>query len=1180
MIKSFIRKIFGDKNKRFLKKLNSTVAKVNALKPKIQSMTDDELKGKTEYFRELIKNGKTLNDILPEVYAVVREVSRRVTGKEHYDEQIYGGIVLHKGMISEMKTGEGKTLVSVLPVYLNALSGHVHVITANEYLAKRDSISMGKIHEFLGLSVGYIYNHMDKEARQAAYRKDITYGTASEFAFDYLRDNGEMSKQDMCQNGYNYAVIDEVDNILIDEAGTPCIISGFAEVELDGERVDLGVYLTMLQKIVGNLSKDHYEIDEKDRAIFLTDDGMSFVEDELKNQELIGKNESLYDFKNKNLQHYMYQLLKANYLFKVNVEYVVEKGKIIIVDESTGRKMYGRQYSDGLHQAIEAKEGVYVNPETQTLASVTLQNYFRMYKKLAGMTGTALTEATEFREIYGLDIVAIPTHRKMIRHDYNDEIYRTFKEKANAISSLVKECVKKQQPVLLGTVSVEKSEVISEVFTQNGIKHNVLNAKNHEKEADIIADAGMPGAVTIATNMAGRGTDIQLGGNPEIILERYIHEQLENGNEPSSDEIEKKKKEIYEEVKKRKEMVLNAGGLYVIGTERHESRRIDNQLRGRAGRQGDKGCSKFFLCLEDDLMRVFGSEKLDGMLQKLGLKEGEVITHPWINKSIEKAQEKVEARNYSIRKNLLKYDEVMNFERGTIYKFRNNIIDSCNFSTSIREIVDSGVMSILNHHISNETNMSELDVTNLQEEFDSIFGSNIVNFESLISLANNKEILKDKVSQEIVKKIEIFENSADSEQLNGMYKRLILRELDKLWRSHLLMTDHLRRSIHFRSYGQKDPLIEYKTESFELFNEMLDMLNLSIAKSVFCNWMAQNGMENGLQDGLQNGLQDGDGFGLSDFNLENLDGMDFSGLEGLENSERSGNSGDASFEEMNGEDFLKNMSKLLEQLKQSASENLDRTGGDVVVDDARAGAGKSGGDAAIEGRAANGSDGVLTSADSNDRSLSSADSLQGDERNAVGNELSAEDFSPEKFAEFMKGMFGDFSSESDMNDENDEGSDVENDAADIEMINDADTSENIHKVDTSNLGKNNLGNKHLGRDHLGQGANTISNATSNTSLNAKFVSDTKQKSMSSSANSKQSVSSKDSLKFSGKEEKNIKKNLEKDVENNIDSKKNDSKSKADELRSVNENLKNAVKISEGVEDLAKDLLKKNNNNKK
>lgn len=1123
MIKSFIRKIFGDKNKRFLKKLNSTVAKVNALRPKIQSITNDELKGKTQYFRELIKNGKTLNEILPEVYAVVREVSRRVTGKEHYDEQVYGGIVLHKGMISEMKTGEGKTLSSVLPVYLNALSGHVHVITANEYLAKRDSVSMGKIHEFLGISVGCIYNHMDKEARQAAYRKDVTYGTASEFAFDYLRDNGEMSKQDMCQNGYNYAVIDEVDNILIDEAGTPCIISGFAEVELDGESVDLGVYLSMLQKIVGNLSKDHYEIDEKDKAIFLTDDGMSFVEDELKNQELIGKNESLYDFKNKNLQHYIYQLLKANYLFKVNVEYVVEKGKIIIVDESTGRKMYGRQYSDGLHQAIEAKEGVYVNPETQTLASITLQNYFRMYKKLSGMTGTALTEATEFREIYGLDIVAIPTHRKMIRHDYNDEIYRTFKEKANAISNLVKECVKKQQPVLLGTVSVEKSEVISEVFTQNGIKHNVLNAKNHEKEADIIADAGMPGAVTIATNMAGRGTDIQLGGNPEIILERYIHEQLENGREPSSNEIEEKKKDIYEEVKKRKEMVLNAGGLYVIGTERHESRRIDNQLRGRAGRQGDKGCSKFFLCLEDDLMRVFGSERLDGMLHKLGLKEGEVITHPWINKSIEKAQEKVEARNYSIRKNLLKYDEVMNFERSTIYKFRNNIIDSCNFSTSIREIVDSGVMSILNHHISNETNMSEIDVTNLQDEFDSIFDSNIVSFESLISLANNKDILKDKVVQEVVKKIEIFESSSDSEQLNGMYKRLILRELDKLWRSHLLMTDHLRRSIHFRSYGQKDPLIEYKTESFELFNDMLDMLNLNIAKSVFCGWMRQDG------------LQDGENAGLSDFNFEGLNGMDLSGFEGLGNFEGAGGARDSNLDKgLSHEDFLKNISKLLERLKQNAAENLDRTNE----------SGKSG-DAssrnAIEESVADGNDGLLDNTHSKGSTQHSNEnhlSVINDSQSYENNE--GDDFSPEKFAEFTKGMFGDFYAENNTNREGNEENNVE---IVMDPRKDIDGSGELHRVDHSILGQD---------------------------LNANSISDTKQKSMSSTTNSKSKKELKKSepLKSDSAEVKNL------------GSKKDDNKSRTDELHRMNENLENAVKISEGVEDLAKDLLKNNKNNRK
>ena len=651
-------KVFGSSNDRKLKKYPPLVAAINKLEPEVAALSDDELRARTETFRARVKEGTPIEDLIPEAFATVREAAKRTIGQRHFDVQLMGGMVLNDARIAEMKTGEGKTLVATLPVYLNALTGRgVHVVTVNDYLAKRDSAWMGAIYKFLGLTVGCIVHELNDEHRKVEYAADVTYGTNNEFGFDYLRDNMKYSAEEMVQRGHYFAIVDEVDSILIDEARTPLIISG----PLD----DRSELYNTIDTFIPRLGKEDYELDEKTRVVTLTEAGNEHVEQLLTEAGML-KGESLYDIENVTVVHHVQQALRARTLFQRDRDYIVKSDEVIIIDEFTGRMMQGRRYSEGLHQALEAKEHVTIQPENQTLASITFQNYFRLYEKLAGMTGTAATEADEFMDIYGLDVIEVPTNMDMIRADEDDEVYRTAQEKYRAIITLIKDAQKRGQPMLVGTTSIEKSEILSELLKKDKVPHQVLNARYHEQEAHIIAQAGVPGAVTIATNMAGRGTDIQLGGNPDMLLEDWGTEEKAKGKEPT-EQIAAKRDAIRAEVAKKKTKALEAGGLYVVGTERHESRRIDNQLRGRSGRQGDPGRSRFFLSLEDDLMRIFGSQRMDGMLQALGLKEDEAIIHPWINKALEKAQAKVEARNFDIRKNLLKFDNVMNDQRKAIF---------------------------------------------------------------------------------------------------------------------------------------------------------------------------------------------------------------------------------------------------------------------------------------------------------------------------------------------------------------------------------------------------------------------------------------------------------------------------------------------------------------------------------
>ncbi|MEC8199490.1 MAG: preprotein translocase subunit SecA, partial [Pseudomonadota bacterium] len=660
MIGGVLKKVFGSANDRMLARLKGEVDAINAFEPEVQKLSDEALKAQTDKFRERIKAGETLDKIMVEAFATVREAAIRTLGQRHFDVQLLGGMVLHQGKISEMRTGEGKTLVATLPVYLNALMGQgVHVVTVNDFLAQRDARWMGQVYEFLGLTVGCIIHGLDDSERREQYACDITYGTNNEFGFDYLRDNMKFSLDEMVQREFNFAIVDEVDSILIDEARTPLIISGPTEETTE-------MYI-QVDKLIPKLVPEDYEKDEKQRSVTLTEQGSQRIEDLLEDSGIL-QNGSLYDVQNISIVHHANQALRAHTLFSRDTDYIVKDGKVVIIDEFTGRMMEGRRYSDGLHQALEAKEGVEVQTENQTLASITFQNYFRLYPKLAGMTGTAMTEAAEFAEIYSLEVVDMPTNMPMVRLDEDDEIYRTQTEKHNAILEQVAECHERGQPVLVGTVSIEKSEELSTLLIKRKMKHEVLNARHHEREAHIIADAGMPGAITIATNMAGRGTDIQLGGNLEMRLWR----ELEGVTDEA--EIERRTAEIAADIEEKRGIVKQSGGLYVLGTERHESRRIDNQLRGRSGRQGDPGASKFFLSLDDDLMRIFGSERMDGMLKKLGLEEGEAIVHSWINKALEKAQQKVEARNFDIRKQLLRFDDVMNDQRKVIYEQRKDLM--------------------------------------------------------------------------------------------------------------------------------------------------------------------------------------------------------------------------------------------------------------------------------------------------------------------------------------------------------------------------------------------------------------------------------------------------------------------------------------------------------------------------
>ena len=807
MLNTFAKKIFGSANERFVKSLQPKLQQINALEPQIARLSDEELSGRTKWLRERYNAGETLDNLLVDAFATVREAGKRVLGMRHFDVQLIGGMVLHKGMIAEMRTGEGKTLVCTLAAYLNAIPQKgVHVVTVNDYLAKRDSAWMGKLHEFLGLRVGCITHGLDDNERKAAYGCDITYATNNELGFDYLRDNMKYSREAMAHRPFSYAIVDEVDSILIDEARTPLIISGPTE--------DNSELYTQVDKLVAKLIPDDYEKDEKQRSVTLTERGVHSMETVLTAKGIIKDGTSLYDIDNVSFVHHVNQALRAHTLFTADVDYIVKDDKVIIIDEFTGRMMEGRRYSDGLHQALEAKEGVKIQNENQTLASITFQNYFRMYPKLSGMTGTAMTEAGEFRDIYKLEVIDIPTNVNVIRSDHQDEIYRTATEKFRAVIKEIKTAHAKGTPILVGTVSIEKSEMLSELLKKEKIPHQVLNARYHEQEAYIIAQAGRPGAVTIATNMAGRGTDIMLGGNAEMRIAKEL------GESPSL--VEKNK--IETEIETDKKSVIAAGGLFVIATERHESRRIDNQLRGRAGRQGDPGASKFYLSLEDDLMRIFGSERIDGLLQKLGMKEDEAIFHPWMTKAIERAQEKVEARNYEMRKNLLKYDDVMNDQRKVIYEQRIELMEADEVSDTVADMCEATINSLVLSHIPPKSYADSWETETLEKELFHVFGLHM----PVMQWAKEEGIADDEIIQRITATTnEHFAAKVGKygEQMIKMAeKRIMLQTLDQLWKDHLLSLDHLRQGIHLRGYGQRDPLNEYKQEAFSLFEQMLTQL--------------------------------------------------------------------------------------------------------------------------------------------------------------------------------------------------------------------------------------------------------------------------------------------------------------------------------------------------------------------
>ncbi len=809
MLGALVKRLFGSANDRYIKTLKSEVAAINALEPELEKLSNEELAARTVWFKERLEKGETLDDLLPEAFATVREAAKRTLGQRHFDVQMMGGIVLHRGKIAEMKTGEGKTLVATLAVYLNALSGKgVHVVTVNDYLARRDAEWMGQVYRFLGLTVGVIVHGLDDVERQQAYACDVTYGTNNELGFDYLRDNMKFRQTEMAQRPFNYAIVDEVDSILIDEARTPLIISGPTE--------DNSELYKQVNKLMPMLDASHYEKDEKQRAVTFTEAGVEKIEKLLVDAGLM-KGTNLYDLANISLVHHANSALRAHVLFTRDVDYIVKDNKVVIIDEFTGRMMEGRRYSEGLHQALEAKEGVDIQNENQTLASITFQNLFRMYPKLSGMTGTALTEAGEFSEIYNLDVVEMPTNVTCVRIDADDEVYRTAAEKNEAIATLIEECIKRKQPVLVGTVSIEKSEQLAELLKKKKIPHKVLNARYHEQEAYIVAQAGSPGAVTIATNMAGRGTDIQMGGNLDMRLKQELV-----GLEPAA--AAKRADEIRAEVAKGKEIALAAGGLYVIGTERHESRRIDNQLRGRSGRQGDPGGSKFFLSLEDDLMRIFGTNRLDGMLQKLGLKDGEAIVHPWINKALEKAQQKVEARNFEIRKNLLKFDDVMNDQRKVIYEQRKELMATADVSAMVAEFRREILDRMVERCIPEKAFAEEWDVSGLHEEVLRVFNLDLPVAdwakEEGIAEAEIHERVSDAVNRKMAEKV----GNYGPDLMRQVEHSILVQILDQSWKDHLLALDHLRQGIGLRAYGQRDPLNEYKREAFNLFSVMLEGL--------------------------------------------------------------------------------------------------------------------------------------------------------------------------------------------------------------------------------------------------------------------------------------------------------------------------------------------------------------------
>ena len=839
MIMKVIEKVIGTKNERELKRLWPTVQKVNAMEDEVKNLPMEALAAKTQEFRARLQEGESPDDLLVEAFAVVREVAKRTVKMRPFDVQILGGIVLHQGKIAEMKTGEGKTLVATMPIYLNALEGKgVHLVTVNDYLAKRDALWMGPIYLSLGLTVGVIQHDasflVEREdprlfktqlipcSRQEAYLADITYGQNNEFGFDYLRDNMAWDISECVQRELNYAIVDEVDSILIDEARTPLIISGPSE-----ESTEL---YYVADRVVKPLKRGiHYEVDEEQRAVTLTEEGVNRVEEQLRKMKIL-HDDSLYDPSNINILHHIEQALKAYALFKRDVDYVVKDGKVIIVDEFTGRLMPGRRWSDGLHQAVEAKEGVRIESENQTLATITFQNYFRMYNKLAGMTGTAATEAAEFMEIYGLEVVEIPTHKPMIRIDYPDLIFKTQREKFEAVVKEIEELHKMGRPVLVGTTSIENSERLSAMLKKRRIKHHVLNAKYHEKEAEIVAQAGRLGSVTIATNMAGRGTDILLGGNPQFLARDIIRKRFKKDEEIPTEEWKKALQEAEAITQAEHEKVVELGGLHIIGTERHESRRVDNQLRGRAGRQGDPGSTRFYLSLEDDLLRIFGGEKLLKVMDKLGMKEGEPIEHPMVTRAIENAQKKVEAHNFEIRKHLLEYDDVMNTQREVIYTQRRAILEGKDLKEDILSMARDLLENYLDTFTPDKVRQDEWNLEGLRKEVERRFGINVER-EELQGLS--REELLELLGKKVIEAYEGKEEEVGGEHLRNLERMVTLYILDNLWKDHLLAMDHLREGIGLRGYGQKDPLNEYKKESYELFMDMIDRLKTQVVETLF-----------------------------------------------------------------------------------------------------------------------------------------------------------------------------------------------------------------------------------------------------------------------------------------------------------------------------------------------------------
>jgi preprotein translocase subunit SecA len=831
-----LKKLFGSSNDRKVKAMMAKVGAITAFEPAVSALSDDALRAKTAEFKDRLAAGQTLDSLLNEAFAVVREAARRTLGQRHYDMQLVGGMVLHKGGIAEMRTGEGKTLVATLPVYLNALTGRgVHLITVNDYLASRDAEWMGRVYRFLGLTVGVIVNGLSQAERKRAYQSDITYGTNNEFGFDYLRDNLVYDAGEMVQRGHHFAIVDEVDSILIDEARTPLIISGPTEDRSDFYRtIDL-----LVKAMIRN--PETFEHDEKQKQVLLTEMGSETIEETLLAAgHLADGSAGLYDPANISVVHHVNQALRANVLYQIDRDYIVRNGEVMLIDEFTGRMMQGRRLSEGLHQAIEAKEGVDIQPENQTLASVTIQNYFRLYEKLSGMTGTAATEAQEFFDIYKMDVAEIPTNRPVARKDADDEVYRTAAEKNKAIIAQIEECYKRGQPVLVGTVSIEKSEQLSELLkthkweengkSRTGLPHSVLNARYHEQEALIVAEAGVPGAVTIATNMAGRGTDIQLGGNIDMRLARWRAEQAGLGIEPSIEAEREEREAIEAEIAGKKTTALQAGGLFVLGTERHESRRIDNQLRGRTGRQGDPGQSKFFLSCEDDLLRIFAGDRLDAIMRTFGVEEGEAITHRWLNSAIATAQKRVEQRNYEIRKNLLKYDDVVNDQRKAVFEQRREFMEATDLSVIVAEMRRDTIDDLIARHLPPKAYADQWDVDGLAERAKSLLGLDLPIRDWAAEEGIGGEEIRERIAAAADARAAEREIVISAPQTRALEKNFLLQMVDMQWREHLMHLDHLRNVIGLRGYGQRDPLNEYKTEAFSLFETLIGDLRQNVTR--------------------------------------------------------------------------------------------------------------------------------------------------------------------------------------------------------------------------------------------------------------------------------------------------------------------------------------------------------------